>query len=595
MAYNADVAPFTVGEVWNVVWHGLSMDMSTAGYLIVLPWLVGLVGYVWPGRWERWTLRIYVWIAAIFVGYFTCLDAVLYPFWKFKLNASVFAYMTDMQGTTNSVSLGFLLSRMALGAAVITLLGTAQCRALRLLRPQEQTTRRRARTRKATSLIPLISYLLLPLPLFLVIRGGIGTGSQNVGTAYYSQTLFYNHAAVNPIFSLISSIKRTEDFAHQFRFYEADECRRILAEAYAPTPTPGEALLRTERPNLLIVMMEGFGGKFVETLGGLPDVAPRFNRLVPQGIFFDNYWSNSFRTDRGSVSLLSGWVSYPTTSLMRLPDRMAAAPGLARSLATAGYSTTYLYGGDITFAGTNGYLVANGYQRIVSDRDFPVAEARSGKWGVPDHLTAQRAAALVSELDRAADGKPWMLTYQTLSSHEPFEVPYESGLKDPILNAFAYTDHAVGTLIDALRETDAWDNLLVILVPDHGFLYDLTYEHPDYFHCPMLWLGGAVREPRRIGVLMNQSDVCATLLGQMRLPHDDYPWSRDVLSPDYTEAFAYSTSPSTAMYADSTGTTLFDTESLTVVAEQPSPSDSRQHRVKALLQHTYTRLDAMGR
>ena len=57
----------------------------------------------------------------------------------------------------------------------------------------------------------------------------------------------------------------------------------------------------------------------------------------------------------------------------------------------------------------------------------------------------------------------------------------------------------------------------------------------------MVWTGGAVRGPQTLSVLMNQSDLPATLLAQLGLPHDDFPWSRDVLSPTYTAPLAYST------------------------------------------------------
>lgn len=619
MLYNRVENPFALRDVLDVLYYGLSMDMTTAGYLVAVPWAVCLVALVCEGRWTQRMLAVYLCLASLVAGTVLCTDSFLYEFWKFKLNATVFAYMDDLQGTTNSVSLWFLCSRLALIVFVSVLIGTIQLRLLYILyiRRSGETQRdhRSVRKNNAPLQARIIHYSLFLVHfltgalLFVIIRGGVGTSVQNVGTAYYSQRLFLNHSAVNPLFSLMSSIRRTEDFSRKFHFYDEKECAATVFGIY-PATTPAAAatpdlksastitdtLLTTQRPNILIVLMEGFGGKFVETLGGIKDVAPRFNGLVDEGIFFDNYYSNSFRTDRGTVSLLSGWVSYPTESLMKLPDRMQQAPGLARSLARAGYSTHYLYGGDINFTGTKGYLVASGFEHFVADRDFPLAEAKSSKWGVCDGITADRVAKM---LTAPADGSamadsasPWLFTYQTLSSHEPFEVPYDR-LADEKLNAFAYTDDCVGRLVDALKQSPVWKDLLVILVPDHGFLYDLTYEDPEYFHCPMLWLGGAVRAPRRLSVLMNQSDVCATLLGQLGLPHDDYPWSRNVLSTDYRYPCVYCTSSSTAMFRDSTGVTVYDTESRTPITERPRHSDERLKKLKSLLQSSYLHLQKM--
>lgn len=631
MLYNHTDHTFGAGDVIDVLRHGLSMDMTTAGYLVVLPWLYFLLTEVFhrtpkrrlswgrretmPHPWHWWLLHVYAGVAALLVASTVVGDACLYPFWKFKLNAVIFSYLDDTAGVTNSVSGGFIAARVIFVLAMAAFLTWAQVALLN--GTVDNAPEPHVQPPAYRRWVNVGVFLLVGALDFLAIRGGIGTGVQNVGTAYYSQDAFLNHSAVNPAFSLASTFKRAEDFGSQYHYFDEAECDKIVAELLAPTPSihhgqsPAPAppkqtwrrrtglqpvavadstLLTTDRPNVLIVLMEGFGGRFVEALGGLPEVAPHFNRLVHEGVFFTNYYSNSFRTDRGTASLLSGHVSYPTTSLMRLPDKLNHVPGLARSLAAAGYSTHYLYGGDITFAGTQGYLVSNGFGHIVSDKDFPAADVLSGKWGVCDSITAERALKTVTEeLPKAQGKQPWLLTYQTLSSHEPFEVDYHR-LDDPRLNAFAYTDACIDRLIAALKGTPAWDNLLVILVPDHGFLLDGTYEDPEFFHCPMLWLGGAVKAPRRIDTLMNQSDVCATLLGQMNLPHDDYPWSRDIFSPHYKNPFAYSTFPGGIMFRDTTGVTVYDLDSDRAITEQPSPSPDRVKKAKALLQYSYRKL-----
>ena len=45
----------------------------------------------------------------------------------------------------------------------------------------------------------------------------------------------------------------------------------------------------------------------------------------------------------------------------------------------------------------------------------------------------------------------------------------------------------------------------------------------------MIWLGGAVKEPMVIDTYANQTDLAATLLYQLNLPHDSFIFSRDIL------------------------------------------------------------------
>ena len=579
LMYNADVSPFGCADAWQVWWHGLTMDISTAGYVTALPLLLALVSVWWRRLPLRWVLWPYLTVVAVLLAVIIGGDTVLYEFWKFKLNAAIFGYMQNPEGATSSVSPLFIITRVG---GILLLAVLAGWLLLRRTPVHFPAVHRR--------LVHTVLLVLCGGALFVGIRGGVQQGVMNVGVAYYSPSLFLNHAAVNPAFSLLSSLSKTKDFGGQFNWQDDKSLVRSFEGLYpGETEDIQDTLLRVKRPNVLVVLMESFGSKFVYELGGLPDVAPGMSRLIPQSIFWTRFYSNSFRTDRGTVSAFSGWVSYPTVSLMRLPEKLNHLPSLARSLQREGYHTGYLYGGDITIMNKKGYLVATGYRQLTSAADFPKRETSESKWGANDSVTARRTYEMIAGGQMP---EPWHMTFQTLSSHEPFEVPYHR-LSDKKLNAFAFTDHCVTTLIDSLRNTPQWDNLLVILIPDHGFLYDLTYESPEFFHAPMLWLGGAIREPRRMEVLMNQSDLAATLLSQMGISHQDFPWSRNVLSRNYRYPFAYSSFPSGILFADSTGVSVFDITSRKPITEQPAPSPDRIHKAKTILQMSYDRLEQL--
>ena len=579
LMYNADVSPFGCADALQVWWHGLTMDISTAGYVTALPLLLALVSVWWRNLPLRWVLWPYLTVVAVLLAVIIGGDTMLYEFWKFKLNAAIFGYMQNPEGATSSVSPLFIITRVG---GILLLAVLAGWLLLRRTPVHFPAVRRR--------LVHTVLLVLCGGALFVGIRGGVQQGVMNVGVAYYSPSLFLNHAAVNPAFSLLSSLSKTKDFGGQFNWQDDKSLARSFEGLYpGETEDIQDTLLRVKRPNVLVVLMESFGSKFVHELGGLPDVAPGMSRLIPQSIFWTHFYSNSFRTDRGTVSAFSGWVSYPTVSLMRLPEKLNHLPSLARSLQREGYHTGYLYGGDITIMNKKGYLVATGYRQLTSAADFPKRETSESKWGANDSVTARRTYEMIAGGQML---EPWHMTFQTLSSHEPFEVPYHR-LSDKKLNAFAFTDHCVTTLIDSLRNTPQWDNLLVILIPDHGFLYDLTYESPEFFHAPMLWLGGAIREPRRMEVLMNQSDLAATLLSQMGISHTDFPWSRNVLSRNYRYPFAYSSFPSGILFADSTGVSVFDITSRKPITEQPTPSPDRIHKAKTILQMSYDRLEQL--
>ena len=575
MLYNDAVGKDAVwGDFFQVMLHGASLDATTVGYLTALPLLFVIIS-IWLKKisLRKYLLPYYI-IAALLVAITFVVDMGLYPFWGFKLDASVFLYLDSPEEAMASVSAGFVAVRVL----AMVLLAAVYAWILAKITPKKLETVKK-------KVLGTFVMLLLTGVLFVIIRGGVTESTSNVGQAYFSNNQFLNHSAVNPCFSLLSSMGKSKDFASEFDFF-AEEERASLFDGLYPV-TDGDSIvevLNTKKPNVLLIMMEGFGGVFVEPLGGLPDVAPNLNRLSEEGVFFTNCYANSFRTDRGTVCTLSGYLGLPTASVMKIPAKSRTLPAISEELVKAGYQTDFLYGGDINFTNMKSYLLSKGYQKLTADTDFSLAQQASNVWGVNDDITAEW---LLSQLKERKDD-PWFTTYLTLSSHEPFDVPYNR-LEDKIPNAFAYTDECLGKLIDGLKQSEVWKDLLIVCIPDHGFCYPqgIVDRGGEYSKIPMLWLGGAVKEPMRIDKLMNQSDLAATLLAQLGLDHSLFTFSRNILGSDYVYPFAFHTSGGTFTFRDSTGVTGYDTKANSVSYEEPSPNMERLDKGKAILQSVY--------
>ena len=576
MLYNGSIEKgFGFADYMQVMIHGASLDAATAGYLTAFPFLLVLIS-IWFRKFPlKKILYGYYILAAAFISIIFVVDMALYTFWGFKLDASVFLYIDSPKEALASVSVGFILLRVL----AILLLIALNCWVLLKITPSVLTVTRKRIAGTA-------GMLLLGGVLFIIIRGGVTESTSNIGQVYFSNEPFLNHSAVNPDFSLLSSMGKSQDFASEFNFFD-EEKRAALFDGLYPT-TDGDSIiqvLNTKRPNILIILMEGFGGAFVEPLGGLPDVTPHFNRLSKEGIFFTNCYANSFRTDRGTVCTFSGYLGLPTASVMKIPAKSRTLPAIAEGLSKAGYKTDFLYGGDINFTNMKSYLLSTGYQRLTANTDFSLAEQTSNAWGVNDDITFEY---LYNQLRNRKEEGPWHTAFLTLSSHEPFEVPYHR-LEDKIPNAFAYTDECLGKFVDRLKQTPAWKDLLVICLPDHGFYYPREGSNamPRFYHIPLLWLGGAVKQPMQVDKIMNQTDLAATLLGQLGLEHTAFTFSRNVLGSDYKYPFAFYSFNNGFSFRDSTGVTVFDNNSGSILFDEPEADESRLDKGKAILQTVY--------
>ena len=576
MLYNGSIEKgFGFADYMQVMVHGASLDAATAGYLTAFPFLLVLIS-IWFRKFPlKKILYGYYILAAALISIIFVVDMALYTFWGFKLDASVFLYIDSPKEALASVSVGFILLRVL---AILLLIALNSWVLLKITPSVLTATRKR--------IAGTAGMLLLGGVLFIIIRGGVTESTSNIGQVYFSNEPFLNHSAVNPDFSLLSSMGKSQNFASEFNFFD-EEKRAALFDGLYPT-TDGDSIiqvLNTKRPNILIILMEGFGGAFVEPLGGLPDVTPHFNRLSKEGIFFTNCYANSFRTDRGTVCTFSGYLGLPTASVMKIPAKSRTLPAIAEGLSKAGYKTDFLYGGDINFTNMKSYLLSTGYQRLIANTDFSLAEQTSNAWGVNDDITFEY---LYNQLRNRKEEGPWHTAFLTLSSHEPFEVPYHR-LEDKIPNAFAYTDECLGKFIDRLKQTPAWKDLLVICLPDHGFYYPREGSNamPRFYHIPLLWLGGAVKQPMQVDKIMNQTDLAATLLGQLGLEHTAFTFSRNVLGSDYKYPFVFYSFNNGFSFRDSTGVTVFDNNSGSILFNEPEADESRLDKGKAILQTVY--------
>lgn len=576
MLYNGSIEKgFGFADYMQVMVHGASLDAAMAGYLTAFPFLLVLIS-IWFRKFPlKKILYGYYILAAALISIIFVVDMALYTFWGFKLDASVFLYIDSPKEALASVSVGFILLRVL---AILLLIALNSWVLLKITPSVLTATRKR--------IAGTAGMLLLGGVLFIIIRGGVTESTSNIGQVYFSNEPFLNHSAVNPDFSLLSSMGKSQDFASEFNFFD-EEKRAALFDGLYPT-TDGDSIiqvLNTKRPNILIILMEGFGGAFVEPLGGLPDVTPHFNRLSKEGIFFTNCYANSFRTDRGTVCTFSGYLGLPTASVMKIPAKSRTLPAIAEGLSKAGYKTDFLYGGDINFTNMKSYLLSTGYQRLTANTDFSLAEQTSNAWGVNDDITFEY---LYNQLRNRKEEGPWHTAFLTLSSHEPFEVPYHR-LEDKIPNAFAYTDECLGKFVDRLKQTPAWKDLLVICLPDHGFYYPREGSNamPRFYHIPLLWLGGAVKQPMQVDKIMNQTDLAATLLGQLGLEHTAFTFSRNVLGSDYKYPFAFYSFNNGFSFRDSTGVTVFDNNSGSILFDEPEADESRLDKGKAILQTVY--------
>lgn len=525
LAYNADMSVrLTGGDLFRTFLYGMKMDISMTGYFLMASGLILSASTLIAKRWPYFILNAINIFSIVAASLLTIVDMELYRHWGFRINTAPLVYLQHTQAEAlGSVAVAVVIKLLFIGAALITIFLFLYDRMVGVRVTKLQPGNRRGS----------VVLLAVSAAMFLPIRGSFTVAPMNTGFVYFHKTNAYaNHAAINVLWNFLYTFNNNTRMKYPEDLLPKAVAERHFRDFYPQHDGSTTPLFKTPRPNIILFILESFTADVIEPLGGLPDVAPNLNALCKEGVLFTNFYASGDRTDKGLISILSGYPAQPLTSIVKNPAKTQRLPYLNHYMLDLGYSTSFIYGGDIDFANFRSYLTNSRFDRITADEDFP-DEVNQSKWGVHDHIVFDRA---LQECDTAQS--PFFKTILSLSSHEPFDVPMVARFpgddwENLFLNSCHYTDRSVGEFMTKARRSAWWQNTVIIFVADHGHPMPGNKEITDKerYRIPLLMVGGAVRKDTVIHKHASQTDLPNTLLAQLAKPSPAFTFSKDILSP----------------------------------------------------------------
>lgn len=580
--YASIIEGISASDWWDVIWHGLVLDVAIAGYLTIIPALIFIASLWIESKMIGWIWKGYVGIVAFISSLAYVANIALYGFWGFPLDNTPLLYIkTSPSDAMASVTTGQLIGGFLAVCASTVFIYLLITRLVRLPKAQQN----------GKPLLQTIVILLLTALLIIPIRGGFGAGTNHTGAVYYSTNIRLCHAAVNPIFCFIESVTHDENIADRYRFMDDKEATKIFADMTCMAlrvDSVGVFSLRGENQprNVVVIMLESFSKYIMTEAGHVKGITPNLDRYSREGMYFTRFYANSFRTDRAIVSILSGLPAQPTMSVMDIPHKSTSLPSIASAMGKAGYNSTFYYGGDTNYSNMKSYLMGTGFLNVVSDKDFP-NELHTGKWGVADGPVYER---ILKDMISSDKKEKHLRVVMSESSHEPFDVPFKSHIKEPELNAFYYADKCLGEFVEAMKKKTDWDNTLVLIVPDHLGAYPLNIDNYAMwrYEIPMILLGGKItaQQEETIGC---QSDIPATLLGILGVEHNEFLFSKDILDANAPH-FAFFTFPDAMGMVTEENTVIYDNALNKAVFDEGSKKGLNKKKVQAYLQKLYDKI-----
>jgi len=473
-------------EFLKIWWNGLRLDLSVAGYILVIPLLLLLIR-IFVSKLPVIIFKIYFWIILIAIAIVVSVDPFFYLYWGQKANFS----FTQFLGQENAGVVSIAIRDYLLALSFLTFLSVMYVKRWRhkLLPPAK------------TNFFGL--FFLLGIS-FLMIRSGWSIVPINISSAFYSTNNLYNNTALNPVWNVMATeFERDKHKAIVF-FDTQDEAENIWENRPRNQIDLTHLLRKDSNTNVVLIVLESFSAKVSGLLSGSKyAVTPHLDEIMTKGVSFTNAYASSFRSDKGLLALISGVPSGARQTLTNFPAEVNSKPNIFK-LFPSNYHTSFYYGGNLEFA--NIKILFDGADNIWSEVDFK--SDNKGVWGVHDEEVFKQFSQ-----DFLSRKEPQFKMLFSSSSHEPFKVPFNKNYDDPYLNSINYTDSCLGVLMNELKASDKWNNTLVIITADHGTVrpdYEAIFS-PRNFKIPLVLTGGVVNKDTLIDVVVSQIDIPATL------------------------------------------------------------------------------------
>lgn len=516
--------------------HSLRLDLSAAAYLTVLPLFFLTLRYFYPVRWTFNLFKFVVFLEVIIVAFIHAGEINAYPEWNHKLTSRVFMHLSnpDEVFRTADYSMTFWFVVYSIIEVIFGI------KLFQFFFKNKAVQNSIAFFQKAIRGAALFTVLFVGL--FLLIRGGWQQIPINIDSAYFSNKHVANDLSVNSTYYFANSFMLYNKSEIDDLLPEIDrkESQKLVNELFEYPREHDVEILKNKRPNIVFVILESWAAEAVSCLSDKNKGAtPNFDALANDGLLFTNIYSTGHTSEIGNSSIFSGNPAIPGISISLQPEKHRKLRSLNEDFQDWGYSSHYMFSGDLKYGNIGGYFMDHGFQDVIDENDFPSGLGR----GKLNYYDEDLYDIFIDRINKTKE--PFMHCAFTGSTHSPYDHPAAAnqnwkGEEKDFMNSIIYADGCINDFIEDSKKEDWYENTLFVFVADHGHAAPSMVDPNSngFYRIPLLFYGEPLKEAYR-GIKMDnigsQADIAVTLLNQMDGDITSYPWSKDLLNSQVPE------------------------------------------------------------
>jgi phosphoglycerol transferase MdoB-like AlkP superfamily enzyme len=526
--------PFT--ETLSTFYHALYLDTSMASYLVGISFFAYLCASAFQKNLFLKINRVYAVIVSSILTILTLAELDIYNEFGTKIGYEHVQHIVDLNEVFQSAKTWYLIFGFFVIAALTWL----------WFKMHQKITLKELKNEKNNWPIFILFFLITPILIALGIRGGTQQIPIQTGEAYFSKHNVLNIASVNTGWNVGMNIIENRNVlnGNPYSYYDLKEAEKTVRKIHSTEKDTTVKILTTDRPNIILLIMESWSADLIKSLGGYDSIMPNVEKIISEGILFENAYASGNLSDQGMACVLSAFPAQPITSIISQPSKYTHLPCITNEMTKVGYSTQFLFGGQLSYGNIKAYIYYNQFDKIIEEQDYDPAIKR-GKLGVHDEHTYTRKLAELKKMK-----EPFFSAAFTTSTHSPFDYPGSEnrpikmgGDENDYVNAMHYADKELYKFLESSKKESWFRNTLFVIVPDHSHRspkhWDFT--QPEFKRIPIIFWGDVIK-PEYRGYkhkkIVSQIDLASTILNQLNLSDSDFMWSKNAFNP-YTPEFAY--------------------------------------------------------
>lgn len=309
--------------------------------------------------------------------------------------------------------------------------------------------------------------------------------------------------------------------------------------------------------NIIVISLESLQEFAIGLEINGEEVTPFLNQFIQECYYFNNFYQ---QTSQGKTSD----AEFITENSLYAADRGSAFyaksqnqyESLASILKEQGYYTAVFHANEKEFWNRETMYEALGFDHFFDESSFVVNEENSFGWGLTDEGFFEQTLDYLEELPQ-----PFYAKLLTLTNHYPFEIPEQyqyispgetnSEIVNHYITTVRYLDEALKSFITDLKESELYDNTVIVMYGDHYGLSESYYEdlamllqeeeitlnrHLDLQRVPFIIHLPNQEEGEVISTVSGHIDMKPTLLNLVGLPVNEYiNFGQDLFATDRRE------------------------------------------------------------